>query len=179
MKANILLIVIALIASISQVSADTPQDHSEMKVETFNDSTRIAELDEYWAELSRTVQEGDFKGYAATYHDDAVIIFATGENKSSIPVEKALAGWRQGFEDTESGKVSSDVEFRFSQRIGDATTAHETGIFHYTSSDQNGKVIADHLVHFEMLLIKRGDTWLGVMEYQKSIASEKEWNALK
>ena len=33
------------------------------------------ELDAYWAEISRTVEEGDFAGYSATYHPDAVVIF--------------------------------------------------------------------------------------------------------
>ena len=33
------------------------------------------ELDDFWAEVSRTVAEGDFDGYAATYHPDAVVIF--------------------------------------------------------------------------------------------------------
>ena len=34
-----------------------------------------AELDALWAEVSRTVQSGDFDGYSATYHPDAVVIF--------------------------------------------------------------------------------------------------------
>jgi len=91
----------------------------------------------------------------------------------------ALAGWKQGFDDTKSGKVKSDVKFRFSQRIGDAVTAHETGIFHYTSIDNQGKELANQLVHFEMLLVKKSGKWLGVMEYQKTMASQEEWDALK
>lgn len=40
-----------------------------------SDSKRIAELNEYWAELSKTVREGDYKGYGDMYHPDAVVIF--------------------------------------------------------------------------------------------------------
>ena len=89
-----------------------------------------------------------------------------------------MAGWKQGFVDTKNGKVKSDVEFRFSQRIGDETTAHETGIFHYSSMDNTGKYIADEFVHFEMLLIKQNALWLGLMEYQKSKATKEEWKSL-
>ncbi|MGD2123925.1 MAG: hypothetical protein PVJ76_19395, partial [Gemmatimonadota bacterium] len=35
---------------------------------------RTGELDAFWAEVSRTVAEGDFEGYAATYHEDAVLV---------------------------------------------------------------------------------------------------------
>ena len=90
-----------------------------------------------------------------------------------------MAGWKQGFDDTKSGKVKSDVTFRFSQRIIDDTTAHETGIFHYTSIDSNGKELANQLIHFEMLVVKKNGKWLGVMEYQKSVATQEEWDALK
>ena len=138
----------------------------------------MAEINRYWIELSTTVREGDFKGYKNAYHEDAIVIFATGENKISIPLSKALTRWEQGFIDTKNGKVKSDVEFRFSQRIGDGTTAHETGIFHYSSIDSSGNPIADQYVHFEMLLIKRNDIWVGMMEYQKSIATNDEWETI-
>ncbi|NVK52446.1 MAG: hypothetical protein HWD85_05885 [Flavobacteriaceae bacterium] len=142
-------------------------------------STRIQELNQYWNNLSKTVTEGDFEGYAKTYHKDAVLIFALGKKKTSMPAEKALAGWKQGFVDTKNGKNKSSVEFRFSQRIGDATTAHEKGIFLYKTSNADGSNEKSYPTHFEMLLVKKNDKWLGVMEYQKSTATMAEWNALK
>ena len=129
--------------------------------------------------LSQTVREGDFEGYKAAYHEDAVVIFATGENKFSLPISKALAGWKQGFMDTKAGKVKADVKFRFSQRIGDETTAHETGIFYYSAQDKDGKSIASSYTHFEMLFVKRDGSWYGLMEYQRSTATQEEWEALK
>lgn len=57
-----------------------------------------AGVDDYWAEVSRTVTEGDFEGYAALYHEDAVLV--NGISGQSYPISDALAGWRQGFEDT-------------------------------------------------------------------------------
>jgi len=92
-----------------------------------SDSTRIAELNLYWDQLNSTVMEGDFESYKQLFHDDAVIIFASGSHKSSVPITTALAGWKQGFNNTKEGKTTVNVTCRFSQRIGDATTAHESG----------------------------------------------------
>lgn len=142
-------------------------------------SSRIQELNAYWENLAKTVADGDFEGYGDGYHKDAVIVFASGKNKTSVPIKKALAGWKQGFSDTKNGKNRSHVAFRFSQRIGDATTAHETGIFLYSTSDADGKNKKEYPTHFEMLLVKKNGKWLGVMEYQKTNASLAAWNALK
>ncbi|MGB0376599.1 MAG: DUF4440 domain-containing protein [Flavobacteriaceae bacterium] len=152
---------------------------SQPTPENFLPSDRISELNRYWATLSATVRNGDVEGYAAGYHPDAIVVFANRENKSSQSIAEAIEGWKQGFEDTRAGKVVSDVQFRFSQRIGNETTAHETGIFHYTSTDLQGQKIADVYIHFEMLLVKKEDQWLGLMEYQRSAATLEEWEALE
>jgi serine-type D-Ala-D-Ala carboxypeptidase/endopeptidase len=144
------------------------------------DLARIAEIDRsYWAEISRTVKEGDFEGYKATCHENAVLVSTSGKNKNSVPMTAALARWKQGFLDTKQGKQLDNVRFRFSQRIGDETTAHETGIFYFTSHDSTGKLIAESYTHLEALLVKRGDKWLCLMEYQKAKATREEWDALK
>lgn len=96
-----------------------------------------------------------------------------------MPITKALASWKQGFNDTKMGKTEDSVEFRFSQRIGDETTAHETGIFIFKSNDSNGKVITKKFIHFEMLLVKRNNAWQALMEYQKSEATEEAWELLE
>jgi hypothetical protein len=139
-------------------------------------SARLIELDAYWAEVSRTVKQGDFEGYSATALDEAV--FVTGNKKAAYPLAKALARWKQEFDDTRAGIRSSSVEFRFSQRLGDATTAHETGIFLYTFQ-QGSSDLKKEYVHFEALLIKKAGHWKLVMEYQKSLASAAEWSALR
>ena len=171
-----ILFFIALVFSICSISASNNNPFA--LTETSKDSLRIVELDKYWSELSKTVREGSFEAYGAAYHPDAVIVFATGKNKTSVPLAKALAGWKQGFIDTKEGINKSDVEFRFSQRIGDDTTAHETGIFNYWSSDSDGKNKTQHLIHFEMLFVKQNGKWLGIMEHQKHRATLEEWESL-
>jgi len=174
---NILISVFLLIASVQITIATTKNDPPSNQTE--KDPTRLAELDNYWDQISKVVRDGDIEGYRATYHKDAVIIFATGNNKTSVSLSTALEGWKKGFQDTKDGKIKANVEFRFSQRIGNETTAHETGIFRYSSTDTTSKKTESYIIHFEMLLVKRTNKWYGVMEYQKSIATQKEWDALK
>lgn len=158
-------------------------DHGPIAIRAFRvtrlanqDPARLAELDVYWAEVSRAVTEGDFEGYSATCHDQGVLV--SGSKKISQPLAKALARWKQDFLDTRAGKVKANVEFRFSERLGDATTAHETGIFRYTSQAPGGPPKAEY-IHLEALLVKKPDGWKILMENQKGLASEADWEALK
>lgn len=157
----------------------TTQTIGQTRKATGADSTRIAELNQYWIEVARSVREGDFEGYVATYHQDAVCVFTTGKNKRTAPIDVQLGLWKNDFVDTKSGKTKNNVEFRFTQRVGDSTTAHETGIFYFTSVDKEGKVLSQGAVHFEILLVKRKGLWLAMMEYQKAKAKQEEWDALK
>ena len=132
----------------------------------------VAELDDYWAEVARTVEEGDFEGYSRLYHPDAVLVNL--QSGTSYPIEQALAGWEQGFLDTRDGKAQASVTFRFTERLHDETTAHETGIFRYTLKPEDGNQTVT-TVHFEGLLVRKGGDWLMVMEYQKQPATDEEW----
>ena len=134
------------------------------------------EVDAFWDEMSRTVAEGDFEGYAELYHGDAVLV--NGISGESYPIADALDGWKQGFVDTKAGKMSASVEFRFSERLHSKTTAHDTGIFHYTSQ-MEGEEPQPIFVHFQGLLVKKSGEWKLVMEYQESMASQEEWDELE
>jgi hypothetical protein len=132
-----------------------------------------SELDVFWAEMSRSVSEGDFTKLKAAYHPDAVLV--SGFKEASYPASKAFDDWKQGLLDTKTGKMKASVSFRFTQRLHDENTAHETGIFHYISNTKQGQPIDDY-VHFEMLLVKQNG-WKLLMEYQKGPATEEEWVA--
>jgi len=134
---------------------------------------RTSELDAFWAEMSRTAAEGDFEGYAALYHDDAILV--SGLAETSYPISRALDGWRQGFLDTRAGAVEARVEFRFTRRLSDDSTAHETGIFHYQTVDADGNQ-SGQFIHFEALLTRK-EGWKLMMEYQKAVATPQEWAA--
>jgi len=159
------LILILTLAVLSGCSKELQQDGS----------SRVAELDAYWAEVSRCVNEGDFAGYTATCHKDGVIV--SGSSNKAYPLAKALKKWEQDFTNTRTGKVKGNVEFRFSKRLGDSTTAHETGMFCYTSEKPDGTIKKDY-IHLEALLLKRGK-WKIMMEYQKSKGTQEQWNELE
>lgn len=135
----------------------------------------LEELDAYWAEVSRTVAEGDFEGYAAAYHPDAVLVFAS--SNQSVPLQTALAGWQPGFEATAAGEMSASVSFRFSQRLVSETTAWEKGIFYYQSETSQGASGA--MIHFTALSVKKDGKWLMLMENQMTEATQEEWDALE
>jgi len=138
------------------------------------EEARLEELNAYWTEVSRAVRDGDFEAYKATCDDEGVLVSIS--RRSSVPLSQALARWKPGIDDTKAGKQRSSVAFKFGQRLGDDTTAHETGIFHYVSVDSKGERQDDYL-HFEGLLLKK-DGWKMVMEYQKTAATLAEWDAL-
>ena len=138
-------------------------------------SSRIPELDDYWAEVSRCVKEGHFEAYKATFHRDGILV--SGSRNEAYPISQALERWKPDFTQAKSGEITASVEFRFSKRLGDETTAHETGMFLYSRVNADG-TRAMYYVHLEALLIKRG-TWRAMMEYQKSEGTEEEWDKLK
>ena len=164
-----LSLVAALVVTAALVTGASAllQEHKPATVVT-------AELDAYWSSLAKTVSEGNYDGYTAGYHPDAVLVSVSSGN--SYPISQAFAGWKQGFDDTKAGRMKAGVEFRFTQRLNDATTAHETGMFRYWAqpAGQEPEVM---LVHFEALLVKKGGKWLTVMEYQKTPAGQAEWDA--
>ncbi len=88
-----------------------------------------------------------------------------------VHIDAAPKRWKKEFDATKRGELKASVEFKFSQRLGDATTADETGMFLYSS---DGKETHEY-IHFEGLLVKRDGRWKILMEYQKSIGSRAEF----
>ena len=98
-------------------------------------------------------------------------------NKTSVPIQRALDGWKAGFVDTKNGKMSASVTFRFSdQSIGDST-AHFTGIFRYEWQNTGEKSQMVY-IHLEALLTRSNGHWQMLMEYQKAMATTEEWEKL-
>ena len=150
-------------------------NHTQAGYAAQEEKARLAELDAYWAEVSRAVREGDFEGYKATCHEKGVLV--SGTKKTSYPLSDALVRWEKDFTATKAGKIKANVEFRFSQRFGDETTAHETGIFLYSTTDNDGRKKQEY-INFQALLLKDKDGWKIMMEYQKSKATKEEWDTL-
>jgi hypothetical protein len=135
------------------------------------------ELDAYWASVAAYLAAGDYEGVVSTYHPDAVLV--SEGLATSYPISRALARWKPGIDATAAGEAVSFVEFRITQRLFSATTSHERGIFHFRTgpvgADVSDEDFDEDYVHFEGLLLKVGDEWQMVMEYQKQRATPAEW----
>lgn len=134
----------------------------------------LDELNEFWAEMSRTVETGDSPGYSRLYHPDAVLVELG--SMASYPIEAAMPAWQEAQRATREGEAETSVTFRFTQRLHDETTAHETGIFRYTRTPRGG-VTSVAMIHFEALLLRKDGEWMILMEYQKQPASAVEWDS--
>jgi hypothetical protein len=146
-------------------------------VQTLSAQTSVTdEIVAFWVEAERQVSEGDFVAYAASFHKEAILV--NGINSSSIPIQTALNGWKQGFEDTKNGHMSASVHFTFSEWALGETTAHLTGIFLYTWGMLN-EPSQEAYIHFEALLTRSNEKWQILMEYQKALATKEEWEKLQ
>lgn len=133
-----------------------------------------AELDALWAQVVESVRTGDPELYLSTYHPDAIFVSARRgiTRKVSADVEANASAWA----DTREGRTRRGLEFRFTDRLHDEDSAHEVGIFRYSSTESDGSTRVV-LIHFEAALVKKDGRWLQLLEYQKSDATQAEWEA--
>lgn len=126
-----------------------------------------------WRAISVSVVDADITAMARTYHPDAVLVTSTGTR----PIRDALDGWGKDMMTAKADGTRATVEFRFSLRQDDATTAFEAGIFKYTVIGKDG-VSRPSYRRMESLLVKHEGAWRVVMERQLDAASAQEWDAL-
>ena len=134
------------------------------------------EIDRVWSELVLSVKKGDFSKYKTFYHEDAVLI--SQANQTTATIKDAFVRWEEGFRQTRSGKIKTNLEVRFKKRLADKKTFFEEGMLKYWTSDSEGNDNISYL-EFEAVWIKRGKEWLMIMENQKSFLDEIEWNKLE
>lgn len=142
-----------------------------------NDPVR-AELDAFWAEVARTVAEGDFEGMVATYHPDGVWVSALASRPATRALRGMAAEAAEGAAKTRAGEQAPRVEFRFSSRVHDSTTAHEVGMVRYTNT-RGGVVVEDVYGLVDSYLIKKDGRWMILVEIQRWDMTKAEWDALR
>ncbi|CAN0340379.1 unnamed protein product [Scytosiphon promiscuus] len=133
---------------------------------------RITELNAYWNVVKEKVEAGDVMGYGATFHEDGILVSDRG--KVCYSLKEALEKWKDGLERTNKGITKVELDFRFSERTGDITTAFERGIFRHDLLDENGER-KERFIHFDALLTKKNGKWQLMLEHQKLPASKEEW----
>lgn len=131
-------------------------------------------VDAFVEEVERTVESGDFEGYASLYHENAVMVHA--RSGTAVPIGNRLATWKAGFEDTRAGRSRVELETRVTRRIVGERVAHLTGVYAYMLQLEDGEPSIEY-VHFQDLLVREGGQWKWMMEYAVGPATAEEFSA--
>jgi hypothetical protein len=137
-------------------------------------SASTAEIDrDVWLPLVESVKADDIALMGSTYAPHAVLVTP----RATQAMRDALAGWGRDMVTNKAKGTRATVEFRFSRRQDNATTAFEAGIFRYTTIDSAG-VEKPGLYPFEELLAKIDGHWRILMERQFPATTQAEWDKL-
>jgi len=133
-----------------------------------------AEIDrDVWSVFVATVAADDIVGMGRAYFPDAVLV----SPKGTRPIKATLEGWGRDMVAAKSRGDRATVEFRFSRRQDDSTTAFEAGIFKYTVIARSG-ASTPKFYPFEELLVKTDGKWRVLMERQFDPVTEDAWDKL-
>lgn len=115
---------ICLLVSTSAVASQSPAA-----------SPSTPELDrEIWSVLVATVANDDIAGMGAVYFPNAVLVSPSG----TTPIKETLERWGRDMVAAKAKGNRASVEFRFTQRLDNATTAFDAGLFKYTVIEKSG-----------------------------------------
>jgi hypothetical protein len=126
-----------------------------------------------WAVLIATVAADDIVGMGSTYHPDAVLVSPT----TTASIKDTLERWGRDMVAAKARGDKATVEFRYSRRQDNSTTAFEAGIFKYTVIAKSG-VSTPKFYPFEMLLGKANGKWRVLMERQFAEVTQDAWDKL-
>jgi ketosteroid isomerase-like protein len=128
---------------------------------------------EVWSVFVATVAADDIVGMGNVYFPNAVLVRPRGTE----PIKQTLEGWGRDMVAAKAKGSRATVEFRFSRRQDDATTAFDAGIFKYTVVEKSG-ASRPKFYPFEELLAKTDGKWRVLMERQFAEVTQGEWDKL-
>jgi hypothetical protein len=126
-----------------------------------------------WSVFVATVAADDIVGMGNVYFPNAVLVRPRGTES----IKQTLEGWGRDMVSAKAKGNKATVEFRFSRRQDDATTAFEAGIFKYTLIEKSG-ASSPKFYPFEELLVKTDGKWRVLMERQFAEVTQQEWDKL-
>jgi hypothetical protein len=126
-----------------------------------------------WSVFVATVAADDIVGMGNVYLPNAVLVRPRGTES----IKRTLEGWGRDMVSAKAKGNKATVEFRFSRRQDDATTAFEAGIFKYTIIEKSGAG-SPKFYPFEELLVKTDGKWRVLMERQFAEVTQQEWDKL-
>ena len=124
-----------------------------------------------WSVFVATVAADDIVRMGEAYFPNAVLVGPRGTK----PIKEALEGWGRDMVAAKAKGNRATVEFRFTRRQDDATTAFETGMFKYTVIEKSGASSAK-FYPFEQLLAKTNGKWRVLMERQFAEVTQDAWD---
>jgi ketosteroid isomerase-like protein len=128
---------------------------------------------EIWSAFTATVAGDDITGMGRLYFPDAVLVTPKG----TTPIKETLERWGKDMVAAKARGDRATVEFRFSLRQDNTTTAFEAGIFKYTVIAKSG-ASTPQFVPFEALLAKTDGKWRVLMERQLAAVTQADWDKL-
>jgi hypothetical protein len=126
-----------------------------------------------WSVFVATVAADDIVGMGRAYFPDAVLV----SQKVTRPIKDTLEGWGRDMVAAKARGDRATVEFRFSRRQDDNTTAFEAGVFKYTVIAKSGAT-TPKFYPFEELLVKTNGKWRVLMERQFAEVTKEAWDKL-
>ena len=126
-----------------------------------------------WSVFVATVAADDIIRMGEAYFPNAVVVMPSGTS----PIKDTLDRWGRDMVAAKAKGNTATVEFRFSRRQDDATTAFEAGIFKYTVIEKSG-TRTSKFYPFEALLGKANGRWRVLMERQFAEVTQTEWDKL-
>ena len=137
-------------------------------------SASSGEIDrDVWSVFVATVASDDIVRMGSVYFPDAVLVTPRGTS----PIKETLERWGRDMVAAQAKGNRATVEFRFSRRQDNATTAFEAGIFKYTVIEKSG-ASNPKFYPFEQLLAKTNGKWRVLMERQFAEVTQGEWDKL-
>jgi len=128
---------------------------------------------EVWSVFVATVAAADIVGMGRAYSPKAVLVTPKG----TTPIKETLERWGKDMVAAKQKGDRATVEFRFSLRQDDRTTAFQAGIFKYTVIARSG-ASTPQFYPFEALLEKTGGRWRVLMERQFAAVTQADWDKL-
>ena len=159
--------VVALLASNAQLVAQAAKPAA-----TSTQSSQDIDRD-VWSVFVATVAADDIIRMGEAYFPNAVVVTPGGTS----PIKDTLERWGRDMVAAKAKGNKAAVEFRFSRRQDDVTTAFEAGIFKYTVIEKAG-TRTSKFYPFEALLGKANGKWRVLMERQFAEVTQAEWDKL-
>jgi hypothetical protein len=167
------LLTVSLLCTLVLVSGDARLVAQTAKpAATSPPSTQDIDRD-VWSVFVATVASDDIVRMGEAYFPNAVLVTPSG----TAPIKETLDRWGRDMVAAKAKGNTATVEFRFSRRQDDASTAFEAGIFKYTVIEKSG-VRTPKFYPFEALLGKANGKWRVLMERQFAEVTQAEWDKL-